>query len=80
LADNSAFLPHFHTGSIGISQSVTFLGIKLEGWFVCENIADIAYEVLAFRPMPGRLFRGGLLISFNKKIPKGIFNSHKNEK
>jgi vitamin B12 transporter len=80
LADNSAFLPHYHTGTIGVSQSVTFLGITLEGWFVCENIADIAYEVLAFRPMPGRLFRGGLLISFNKKIPKGIFNSHKNEK
>lgn len=80
LADNSTFLPHYHTGGIGISQSVTFLGIKLEAWFVCENIADISYEVLAFRPMPGRFFRGGLVLSFNKKIPKGIFKLRKHEK
>ncbi len=77
LADNSAFMPHFQTGDAGISQSVTFLGVRLDLWVVCENLANVQYEVLEFRPMPGRFFRGGLCISFNKNIPKGVFNTKK---
>lgn len=79
LADNSAYMPHFHTGDAGISQSVTFLGVRFDLWAVCENVANLQYEVLEFRPMPGRFFRGGLSVSFNKHIPRGVFkNKNKN--
>ena len=70
LADNSRSIPGFQTGSIGISQTVTVYGINLKIWFTCDNIANVQYEVLEYRPMPGRNYRGGLTISFNKKIPK----------
>lgn len=69
LTDNSKALDGFQTGSLGISQSVTFWGVTASFWFACENIGNVAYEVLEYRPMPGRNYRGGISLSFNKKIP-----------
>ena len=70
LTDNSNAVPGFQTGTIGISQSVTVWGITAKLWFACDNVTNVRYEVLEYRPMPGRNYRGGLSISFNKKLPK----------
>jgi len=63
-------MPAFQTGNIGISQSVTVFGITAKIWLACENLTNVSYEVLEYRPMPGRNFRGGLTVSFNKKVSK----------
>lgn len=70
LADNSKFVPGFQTGNIGISQAFNVYGIDVRLWFTCENIANVSYEVLEYRPMPMRNFRGGITLNLNKKIPK----------
>lgn len=70
LADNSTFLTGFQTASVGISQDVNVLGIQANLWFICDNVGNVSYEVLEYRPMPGRNYRVGLTIGFNKKINK----------
>ncbi len=68
LTDNSKSIPGFHTGTLGISQSVTVMGITANLFFVCDNLANVAYEVLEYRPMPGRNYRGGISLSFHRKF------------
>lgn len=70
LTDNSKSIPGFHTGTLGISQSVTVMGITANLFFVCDNLANVAYEVLEYRPMPGRNYRGGISLSFHRKFFK----------
>lgn len=78
-ADNSSSIQGFQTGAVGINQSVKFLGITAKFWFECENIGNVSYEVIEYRPMPGRNFRGGISIGFHKEIPKQLFNRSKNK-
>lgn len=70
LTDNSQAVPGFHTGSVGISQSVTVYGVTAQLFFVCDNVGNAAYEVLEYRPMPGRNYRGGISLSFHRKFFK----------
>lgn len=68
LADNSQSIPGFQTGNVGISQSFVVYGVTIQLWFTCENIANVAYEVLEYRPMPMRNYRGGITLAFNKNF------------
>lgn len=70
LADNSAFIPSFHTGAVGIRQAVYFLGFKLNAWFELDNLTNTRYEIIEFRPMPGRNFRVGVSLGFHKILPE----------
>lgn len=70
IADNSLYVAGFQLGNIGITQTVNVMGFTVKLWFVCENVGNVSYEVLEYRPMPGRFYRGGLSISFNKNFSK----------
>jgi len=65
--DNTSSLPAYHTGHIRLSKR---LGVgKLAGliYFQINNIWNSQYQVIAFRPMPGRNYQLGINIQFETK-------------
>lgn len=59
-ADNSQELAGFHTGNLLVQYSAVFGRHRLGLSARLENCWDTAYQVLAFRPMPGRAWRVGV--------------------
>lgn len=60
--DFSRELPHYQTANLSINSEVVFNKIVSKIWFSIDNIWNEQYEVIAFRPMPGRNFKTGLSI------------------
>lgn len=65
-SDNQSELPAFTTGDVAMGKQMTLGKHQLELYFRVENLWDEAYQNIAWRPMPGRAFYGGLVYSFKK--------------
>lgn len=66
-SDNQGELPAFTTGDVAVGKQISRLKHGLELYFRVENLWNEAYQNIAWRPMPGRAFYGGLVYVFNKK-------------
>lgn len=66
-SDNGQQLPAFTTGDLRVGKD---FGKKLKGlslYIAAENLWDAQYQNIAWRPMPGRSFSGGLRYEFVTK-------------
>lgn len=67
-SDNQVSLPGFHTGTLLLQYNLPAgfwrFSNSLSCHFTLENIWDAAYESIAYRPMPGRNWRVGILIGW----------------
>ncbi|MBK9337004.1 MAG: TonB-dependent receptor [Lewinellaceae bacterium] len=59
-ADNSQRLPGFHTGNLLLRYAAVFGRHRIGLSIRLENCWDTPYQVIAFRPMPGRAWRVGI--------------------
>jgi vitamin B12 transporter len=59
-ADNSQELAGFHTGNLLVQYTAVLGRHRLGLNFRLENCWDAPYQVIAFRPMPGRAWRLGV--------------------
>lgn len=66
-SDNSQSLPAFTTGDLRLGKD---FGKKLKGlslYIAAENLWNAEYQNIAWRPMPGRSFSGGVRFEFAVK-------------
>jgi len=74
--DHVEWLPAYSIGSaaIGWNTRPSFSGISGElNFFIrCNNIANVQYEAVAWRPMPGRYFTAGLTIDFARTFQQPL--------
>lgn len=55
-SDNESFLPYYSIGKVSIGKIVDLSAYKIHFQLNINNVFDEAYQVMAFRPMPGRYF------------------------
>lgn len=63
-ADNTKFLPFYNVGTVSISYNLQFKNIAVEAFFRIENLWNEKYQIIQWRPMPGRSYS----IALNFKI------------
>lgn len=61
---NTNRLPAFHSGNGGLTKTTSFKNIKLSVNLLARNIWNQKYQVIEFRPMPGRSLYISLIIDF----------------
>lgn len=64
-ADNQEFLPQFHTGHLAVYWHYNLSSYRFAINLGVENLWNTNYQIIAHRPMPLRLFRAGISISYN---------------
>lgn len=66
-SDNSQQLEPFTLGNLRVGKQLTLPnGHSTEFYLTVENLWNTQYQSLAWRPMPGTAFRGGITYQFNK--------------
>ncbi len=63
--NNTDFLPAYDLGSCSANYTMPIGKASLQAMFAVDNLWDRSYQVIAWRPMPGRAFRTGISIKFN---------------
>ena len=63
-ADNAGSLPLFHTGNLIFQYALSWAGQQIALNATLENCWNSAYQIIEYRPMPGRSWRFGLLWGF----------------
>ncbi|MBL7929601.1 MAG: TonB-dependent receptor [Bacteroidia bacterium] len=66
-ADHSYFLPAYHLLHCALMYEHSFKKSKLQPYLRISNLADLHYQSMAWRPMPGRSFTFGVSIIFQHK-------------
>lgn len=61
--DESQYLEPYHSGSAALQYADQWKGRPYRLMLQCFNITDERYAVVAFRPMPGRYWQGGISFS-----------------
>jgi len=64
--DNRSSLPSYQTGKIKLAKNFQWRMIRAHLHAQVDNLWDEKYQVIAFRPMPGRNYQIGLTIEFTK--------------
>lgn len=65
--DHSSFLPAFSTAQVTLGKRIDYKDSYGDLFFRVDNLFDLDYQAVPFRPMPGRYFQLGLTIDFNKQ-------------
>ena len=65
--DHSRYLEPFATGELLLSWNGQFRNSGLMVFLNCKNCWDEEYQVIAWRPMPGRYFETGILIDLKSR-------------
>ena len=63
--DNTKMLPYFNLSLLSISHILHYWGLSSESSFKIDNLLNIEYQIIQWRPMPGRNYRVGLNFNFN---------------
>ena len=63
--DNLKSLSYYNLGMLSFSYAFQFSKIRIESSFKIDNIWDTKYQIIQWRPMPGRNYRVGLNFNFN---------------
>ncbi len=74
---NTSKLPAFYTGNLSIARSFSMKWFTLSMNASVNNLTDQNYQVIQYRPMPGRTFHLSLVLDllFRQK-PTNNFNEH----
>jgi vitamin B12 transporter len=64
--DNKYYLPQFVLHQAGISRTINFNALQIRTNFTVRNIANIHYQIIALRPMPGRNYELSIIINYTK--------------
>ncbi|HET6242977.1 MAG: TonB-dependent receptor [Bacteroidetes bacterium] len=64
-SDNSEFLPPFYLSGLFLKRIMEINKYKAELFIRANNLFNSNYQVMAWRPMPGRNYQAGLTIKFN---------------
>ncbi|MDQ3191942.1 MAG: TonB-dependent receptor [Bacteroidota bacterium] len=64
-SDNSQFLEPFHISGLYLKRRTLINKFRAEIFIRANNIFNNNYQVMAWRPMPGRHYQAGLTIQFN---------------
>jgi vitamin B12 transporter len=67
---NTTRLPAFHTANLSIARSFTITNVELTLNASVHNLTGHTYQVIAFRPMPGRTFQVSIMADL-------LFQNHK---
>ncbi|MCZ6521200.1 MAG: hypothetical protein O6848_06880, partial [Bacteroidetes bacterium] len=59
-------LPSYQTGKINLAKNFHLRKIRAHLHAQIDNLWDENYQVIAFRPMPGRNYQIGLTLEFTK--------------
>jgi vitamin B12 transporter len=62
--DNSSYLPAYQLGDLRTSYSLKLKHLKSELFFAIRNLWNEQYEIMLWRPMPGRHYRMGVNVWF----------------
>lgn len=65
--DNSQELPRFSLGNIRLSREIAFRGGHLDLYSAVNNLWDISFQTIPWRPMPGRNYLLGLNLHWQKQ-------------
>lgn len=72
--DHNEWLPAYSIGSAAAGWSTTKTHqrtqYRIDLFVRCNNISDVQYQAVAWRPMPGRNFTVGCTIEFNASHPR----------
>ncbi len=63
--DFSGVLPQYHTAQLNINSKINYKKIAGKLWFSVNNLWNAQYEIIAWRPMPGRSYTVGVQLSFH---------------
>jgi iron complex outermembrane receptor protein len=63
--DNTEWLPVFHILNIKLEYNIPISNFNASLFFYIYNITDVEYESIAFHPLPGTHFRGGINMTLN---------------
>ena len=64
--ENSA-LPYYDIGQLTVSSGFNFYSFNINSQLKIQNIWNLSYQVIAWRPMPQRHFQLGVSIRFNQR-------------
>lgn len=64
--DNTSAIPSYHIANAGCSKSIKIRNCNSTAFLNVMNLFDTNYQVIAYRPMPGRWFMAGLNIQITK--------------
>ena len=64
--DHSTSLPAYDLVNITIGKRLEIMDDHSDIFIRCNNITNLDYQAIAWRPMPGRYFEFGLTINFNQ--------------
>jgi len=64
-SDNTSKLDDFYTADMSVEKSFVKLRIPFSCYVKIYNLTDASYQVMAYRPMPGRWYSAGIKINFN---------------
>jgi iron complex outermembrane receptor protein len=64
--DNKSAIPSYHIANAGCSKSIKIRNCNSTAFLNVMNLFDTNYQVIAYRPMPGRWFMAGLNIQITK--------------
>jgi len=66
-SDNSSVLDEYHVGTLRLQNRLSKSNFALTIYCQINNIWNASYQVIAWRPMPGRWVMFGTQFSFNRK-------------
>jgi len=65
MSDNSKFLPYYNLSMLSVSYSFKIKKFNIASFFKVDNLWDETYQIIQWRPMPGRNYRISLTFKFN---------------
>lgn len=70
-SDHSSWMPYFMTTDISLGRAFGLGENRLQVSFTVNNLLDKDYEVMPWRPMPGRNFMANVICHFNGEKKSG---------
>lgn len=67
-SDHSAWLPGFSVAQVTVGKRMDYKSSWGDVFVRVNNVFDVEYQAIAWRPMPGRNFQVGVSIDFNRGI------------
>lgn len=64
--DNKSAIPSYHVANAGCSKSIQIKNYQGTLFMNVMNLFDTRYQVIAYRPMPGRWFMAGINLQITK--------------
>jgi vitamin B12 transporter len=70
IADNSQYLKPHQIGNLYLGKEFGLTNMRIKTFVQINNIWKETYQIIAYRPMPGRYYQVGLSINYNQPNKK----------